>query len=288
MTDRRSETWDRQRRLVAQRARDLAFRFGGEGQAVALTRIAEKCGIHKVVFRPLLVPGGLAADGNALVMFVKCDLEDADQYRDRFEHHGGIGLPTRMRFTIAHEIVHTFFLDLSQGSPVSRIKGKHPAELGALERACDYGAGILLLPPERMEQCFASDAFLEPHSITSWAERFDVSIEAFVNRLDEIPTWHNERGAVAVVRIEDTGPRITSLAIDNFSKPLFCHARETRNPRDLAHAVDLTMYGGSLLETEVELLGVSGGHQVPVRCAVACKQFRTKPVSYLLTIRLCK
>lgn len=287
MTTQKSDKWMAFRHEVKQRAQRLAFRFGGPGPAVALRRIAEECGIKEVVFRPLLVSGGLAIDGDKLVMFVKCDAEDVVRCNTAFLESGGLDLIPRMRFTIAHEIAHTFFITRKRdGTLVPRISGKHPKELDSLEQACDYAAGILLLPQDRLQEFFESADFLSPHSIKAWVGAFRVSPEAFIRRLDELSNWNNARGAVALVRADNRELRIKALAIDGSTRRLLGHARTTANPRDLAYAAELEIYGGDLLSTEVSVMGAIADRVVPVPCVVSCLPLQKSRSSYLFTMRL--
>jgi hypothetical protein len=90
---------------------------------------------------------------------------------------------TRLRFTVAHEVCHTFFYEF-----VPELKfvphGEDPQE----ERLCDIGAAELLMPPapvrkaaKSMPVCF--------DSLSALATRFAVSLTAMFLRLRSLGLW---------------------------------------------------------------------------------------------------
>lgn len=93
---------------------------------------------------------------------------------------------SRLRFTKAHEICHTFFYEL-----VPEVKFFPHATDPTEERLCNVGAAELLMPIEMVE----AEAACESVSITSLqriAKRFKVSPAAMFLRLRELGLWHCE------------------------------------------------------------------------------------------------
>ena len=97
----------------------------------------------------------------------------------------------RRRFSIAHEIAHTFFLPHSPGSrngPISLNSPTESLEHRLEERLCDLAAAEMLMP----EAMFRERACKEPPSIgliQRLANAFDVSLEAAALRYaDAFPT----------------------------------------------------------------------------------------------------
>lgn len=93
--------------------------------------------------------------------------------------------PGRQRFSIAHELAHTFF-DNAADSYQLRTAGKDrlPDAAWKLERLCDEGAAELLMPEP--EFCAALDAQgFHAEAIPTLAERFRVSLEAATLRAVE-------------------------------------------------------------------------------------------------------
>jgi Zn-dependent peptidase ImmA (M78 family) len=107
---------------------------------------------------------------------------------------------TRVRFTQAHEICHTFFYQF-----VPELKFQPHLEDAQEERLCNFGAAELLMP----ERSLREDSHLLPRSIdslSSLACRYGVSIEAMISRLRylrlwncELYLWHRETGGEFVL-----------------------------------------------------------------------------------------
>ena len=88
MKPQRSEKWKRWRTKVTKDCNELARGLGGTAPAVALRDIARHRRITRVVFRPLLVEGGLGRRGNGFVMYVNCAAERVRDYTARFHENG--------------------------------------------------------------------------------------------------------------------------------------------------------------------------------------------------------
>lgn len=93
---------------------------------------------------------------------------------------------TRVRFTQAHEICHTFFYQI-----VPELKFRPHPEDSQEERLCNFGAAELLMP----ERSLREDAKPLPRSIDSLfllADAYCVSIEAMMSRLRSLQLWNCE------------------------------------------------------------------------------------------------
>ena len=94
--------------------------------------------------------------------------------------------PTRVRFTIAHEICHTFFYEI-----VPELKFVSHQTDPAEERLCNAGAAALLLPNADVvratRKVTPSIAALE-----QLAEHYGVSLEAMFLRLQRLARWKCE------------------------------------------------------------------------------------------------
>ena len=93
---------------------------------------------------------------------------------------------TRLRFTTAHEICHTFFYET-----VPELKF-HPHPTDPLEEAvCNHGAAALLMPAEdALHQVKNKDVSLA--TLEEFAKRYDVSIETAFLRLRGLKVWNCE------------------------------------------------------------------------------------------------
>ena len=94
------------------------------------------------------------------------------------------GSHTRLRFTLAHEICHTFFYEY-----VPEIKFL-PHEIDQTEeRLCDLGAAELLMPPFAVQRSAAQRPVCI-ESLRALAEHFSVSLAAMFLRLRSLRLWN--------------------------------------------------------------------------------------------------
>ena len=94
------------------------------------------------------------------------------------------GSQARLRFTLAHEICHTFFYEY-----VPEIKFL-PHETDPLEeRLCDFGAAELLMSPSAVQKSAAQRPICI-ESLRALAEQFSVSNAAMFLRLRSLRLWN--------------------------------------------------------------------------------------------------
>ena len=87
----------------------------------------------------------------------------------------------RVNFTIAHEIVHTFFPNSVNGARFRNAHIDQSREATELERLCHLGASELLMPEEEfVEECGDEFGLID---VPRLADRFGSSYEATVYRL---------------------------------------------------------------------------------------------------------
>lgn len=101
------------------------------------------------------------------------------QYRD--------DLPLdRIKFSLAHEIGHTYWFDTEQlGRPISPMQS-NASGAATIEHLCDFFAGALLLPRRQMERIantLANSEMPPLHLIASLAKEFQVADQAVARRL---------------------------------------------------------------------------------------------------------
>jgi hypothetical protein len=128
----------------------LAGAIGSDG-AVDLARVACAQSVHTIQLRPLLAEGCLIPDSRGFTVQVnngeRLTIDPAmTTLRDR-------ELTTKQRYTVAHEIAHTFMYDLGRTPPSERpgalktvadLSGGEPNK--SLEAFCQTSAGIILTP----------------------------------------------------------------------------------------------------------------------------------------------
>src|SRR5918912_1412614 len=88
---------------------------------------------------------------------------------------------TRINFSIAHEIVHTFFPKSVSGTRFRSIHAEQSREANELEQLCHLGASELLMPQEEFLEELGGDFGL--HLVPRLVARFGSSYEATVYRL---------------------------------------------------------------------------------------------------------
>lgn len=92
----------------------------------------------------------------------------------------------RRRFTLAHEICHTFFYELV---PEIKFVPHEPSE--DEERLCDLGAGELLMPRSLLRHS-ARDRAVCLESLAALANEYQVSMAAMLLRLRTLRLWRCE------------------------------------------------------------------------------------------------
>jgi hypothetical protein len=225
----------------------------------------------------------LGRRGNGFVVYVKSDPELVDDYRAQFYDGDDAELPPRIRFTIAHEIVHTLFFDRNKNPPRPLVTGNHHEELESLEQTCDYGAGRLLMPKDRFDSVLECADFLMPNSLADIASRFRVSIPAFLVRLGQHNLWGTQSGAIAIVNRYSGITRIEKFVCDLNSTALFPGVEANVDARRLIYNARLNLFGGPESETSIAIPCRHGFSQI---CKVACMPLSDARSRWLLTIRV--
>lgn len=87
----------------------------------------------------------------------------------------------RVNFSIAHEVIHTFFPNSGGGARFRNLHADDSREANELERLCDLGAAELLMPEQEFQEATAGEMGL--HLVPGFSERFGSSFEATVFRL---------------------------------------------------------------------------------------------------------
>ena len=92
--------------------------------------------------------------------------------------------PNMKRFSLAHELIHTFFYDYDSQKKLVGKKGQVLNE----ERLCNYGAASILMPRHLVINFFRTLP-INFTSIFRFAQSFEVSIEAAFLRLVNTDIW---------------------------------------------------------------------------------------------------
>jgi Zn-dependent peptidase ImmA (M78 family) len=220
MKSRRNK-WTALRESVSYRCDALTRDVPIADAPVALRRVVEACGIRRVEFRPMLVDGGLAIDGDGFIMFINCEADNVAIYKQKYLEEDGRSLPNRVRFTIAHELVHTFFYDRAGPIPKSKLLKIQAKELDSLESACDMGANELLVPPRVLQSKLDQERELSLDVVRRFAKEFAVSLETLLIALESLESWGRHDAFIALLTAQGRSFTVKTTAADPITKQCF-------------------------------------------------------------------
>jgi hypothetical protein len=157
----------------------------GQGAPIDLRAIAPRCRVFSVEEREMIPEAVMTPDGVGFRIYLQSN----------FKELPGVG--TRQRFSFAHELAHTFFYEERDGA-MKPLRGAPKGE--HLEAACHQGAALLLVPGRLLRDELKSvPRPLGAALHVRLAQRFDVSVEVIMRRLDKIGAFEG-RFAPALVR----------------------------------------------------------------------------------------
>ncbi len=186
---------------------------------VLLRQLAERRRVTSVEFRPLLVDAMLTTHPEGFRILFNSNGDDPTELQKRFQNESASQvMPSRLRFSFAHELAHTLFYDLSDGTPKLAKQfrsGGGRTKLENLERSCNKLAGQMLLPTPMLKAALKRMEAINPNSLSEFAKQAGVSIEALVRRLSgqsallEDPYF---RGCIVLVKETKGEVFVTSIA----------------------------------------------------------------------------
>ncbi len=139
--------------------------------AVARHRRIKRLGLRFMIPRGVLLP----VDGGFEVYLRDSCRKDVDISAPETEDR----LSARQRFSLAHEIAHTFFYRLSDTTPVPQPVSN---EL-ELEKTCDRTAGHILIPTNLLKREIGDYQRIDASLVRSIAHRFRTSLTVAIERL---------------------------------------------------------------------------------------------------------
>ena len=107
-------------------------------------------------------------------------------------------LKPRQRFTLAHEIAHTFFYDTVSDPP--QISKQAP-KAQIVEWLCQHGASQLLLPDHFLTQYLGGERQLDINFAVELGRMFKASTEAVIRRADELDNLKSPFRALVLVKL---------------------------------------------------------------------------------------
>jgi len=186
---------------------------------VFLRPIAERRRVTSVEFRPLLVDAMLTTHPRGFRILFNSNEANPTELQEQYEREDGDRMLTpRLRFSLAHELAHTFFYELNEGTPKVakqfRSGGGH-SSLENLERSCNKLASHLLLPTSMLEAELRSMKTICPESVLELAQRSGVSVEVLVRRLGDNSSFlvgRYFRGCIVLVKQSHNETMVSAIA----------------------------------------------------------------------------
>jgi hypothetical protein len=182
------------RHFVQQRADFLlksTLQHGSAG-AVNLTPLARIQCVDVVEFRPMMMAGCIDFRDTGFVAYIQHDESFTWDIREADETPR---LNNRQRFTLAHEIAHTFFFSKETGRV--QPSGRSPRG-NALERLCNLGAALILLPQMPISAYARKESF-SPLSLVNVAQSYGVSLEVLIRRLNGFGVYGDPNRAILLL-----------------------------------------------------------------------------------------
>ncbi|MBS0338568.1 MAG: ImmA/IrrE family metallo-endopeptidase [Proteobacteria bacterium] len=156
------DQWSAANKAIARAFPDLP----NAAPPIDLKALARRRGVRDVVYGELSEDGHIVESqgGNYIIVLNSAHPE------------------SRQRFTIAHEIAHTFFFEAlgkEYRDPIDEVAHQHYDEE---EKVCDYIATRLLLPNESFTSILKSEGF-GAAAIATVSQKFRISLRATARRL---------------------------------------------------------------------------------------------------------
>jgi len=259
----RDSRWNRWRRKAAAAVDELASSSAGGDLPVRLSSIARARKVRDVVFRPLLVDGCLGVRADGFVIFVRCEKQKSADLRKAWSDEGSLhrAFSPRMRFTIAHEIAHTFFFDVEALPPRATVVLNASRTVDSLEYSCNHLAARMLLPEIPFQRAVKRINVLDPAALRELASRSGVSPHVLTVRLKDSFDWSDNFGAVLCVRHDESGTVIVATAMHYSFRSIFGSDRQKLSLAELINDPTLVVNGGDEIEVKREF-----------SCLVGCKR----------------
>ncbi|MSU58416.1 MAG: ImmA/IrrE family metallo-endopeptidase [Pedosphaera sp.] len=200
-----------------------------EGRALFHSKNSLPTPLHLIVqersanirFVPLPVPGCLCSVSKGFDIFVQTHAKDSQNLLEKFLNGKDSQLPVRHRFTIAHEIAHTYFYDLSKQPPSMQFPPNTAKELRRMEEACDAIANRMLLPRFILEEHVKKHDCLDPNLLRELANKAAVSPQVVISAFGGSAKCLPHKGGIACALHDGESYRLTSFSLGGLLKDRF-------------------------------------------------------------------
>lgn len=197
----------------------LAIKASKREFPILLRSIAEGRKVTSVDFCPLLVDAMLTTHSEGFRILLNSDGGRSKELKEQYNNESKVRtLAPRLRFSIAHELAHTFFYDISKNPPQlakTFTSGGGRTELDNLERNCNTLASHLLLPTSMFRNEFLRLKAISPESILNFARMAGVSLHAFLLRLNKSDSLFIERyyrGCIVLIEQQEDKTSVRAIA----------------------------------------------------------------------------
>jgi len=224
--------------------------------------LAELCGVLSVEHRRMVPEGVLTPVQGGFRIYLQSN----------FAQQRGVKL--RQRFTLAHELAHTFFYDRNGGVP-KPAKGTPRGQ--RLERLCHIGASQILVPEIALRNELKGEGeVVSVQRILDLARLFEVSAEVLIRRLHTLELIASEKFAAVLVDTSDGGKSVIQAAC--YGPLLLCNAIRPKRGADFdSWVLPLLPASGTSQDSEWT-------HSTPSADIAAKKVFRSNR-SFILELK---
>jgi hypothetical protein len=247
----------------------------GRHGPVDLLSLAEAASVKWLQFRPLPIEGGLTPTTGG---FDVCVNHTEMTRRARPLDHSGVELTKRQRFTLAHEIAHTFFYEVVTNDETlpHQLEGTPVAH--RVEECCNYGARRILMPMSLLSrELEQSKDLIGVATADRLANLFNVSIEVCIRRLNDYAADRSLDSAILMVREGSSNTDALILAAMT-SPSILKYVHKRPNPHD-----NLAAWGEGFLP---QRLWFANCFEIKTRRGVTLRRFRNPNLPGVLFIEV--
>jgi hypothetical protein len=201
------------RRWIEMRADELYSSVGCKAPPVDLYALARHRQVKRVGLRLMVSLGTLVPVHQGYEVFLQgTEAQELDIQASELPGK----LTARQRFSLAHEIAHTFFYKGMDQVPVPTLSAKTRQQRRELEEICDLAAKRILVPTRllrsQVEAALEGSDQIDANFVRKMVTRFKVSYEVMLGRLQaEEPKGLSERCILLAREDEDGRPEVKGL-----------------------------------------------------------------------------
>lgn len=175
----------------------------------------------KVRFMPLPVPGCLAVTQAGFEIFIQTAGDHVDDYTSKFLSGNDRLLPHRVRFTLAHELAHTYFYN-TLNKPAAMVTPPDSLDdFDRLENACDLIGNRILLPAKLLKEFTQTNDIHDPAMLRKLADTAAVSARVVIRAIQFSESCLSPYSGIATVELQQGGYKLTELCKGTIFRNVF-------------------------------------------------------------------